>query len=861
MNNKKLKNIAISKLYAFILILSFLGNSSYSQEHRKMVAEREIDFNQDWQFSLREISDSSRTHHEANWKKLQLPHDWSVEASFDSINGEGATGYLPGGIGWYKKEFKTKVTKDEKTYLYFDGVYNNAEIWLNGNKLGFHPYGYSPFYFDITAYLKKDSINNLLMLKVDRTRYVDSRWYTGSGIYRDVKLITTDKLHIPVWGTFFTTSKISEKEATINAEISLINDHSENMDFQLITEIYNPQDKIVASISENISLKGNSEKPIVQELKVDDPLLWDINTPNMYTAITTIKSNDKNIDHYKTSFGIRSFRFDKDNGFFLNGKSMKIKGVNLHHDAGLVGAAVPRGVWKRRLLKLKEAGVNAIRTAHNPASEDFLDLCDEMGFLIQEEFFDEWGFSKDKRLNQQERHSDYISRGYTEHFQKWAEKDLKNTMLRDRNHPSIIQWSIGNEIEWTYPRYSHSSGFFNMDWQGNYFWEQPPISPEEIKKLYNESPENEYVLAETAKKLSNWTKEMDTTRPVTANLILPSVSHVSGYTDALDVVGYSYRRVMYDYGHKNYPDKPIMGTENLVQWHEWKAVMERPFIAGTFLWTGIDYMGESNAQWPRKGTTSGMLDFAGFKKPSYHMIKTLWNDEPHIYIATQKAEKSIFRYDKNKGDVVEKEPGAWKQALWTWHDVNEHWNYSANDTVIVEIYSNLEEVELFLNDKSLGSKKLDQFDDRIYKWVVPFTDGTLIAKGTKNGKIVSIQRTTAGPPVAIELSTKNNSIAANSRDVAHIVAQLIDDSGNPVKTQEKKIEFTIEGEAKILGVDNGAGDNVQDYQSNSIITDQGRALLIIQGTNQPSTIKVNVKAPGLKKETTSIKISSTHNQK
>ncbi|MGS0523886.1 glycoside hydrolase family 2 TIM barrel-domain containing protein [Zobellia nedashkovskayae] len=294
---------------------------------------------------------------------------------------------------------------------------------------------------------------------------------------------------------------------------------------------------------------------------------------------------------------------------------MKIKGVCLHHDGGMVGAAVPDDVWRRRLTKLKKAGCNAIRISHNPGSEAFLNLCDEMGFLVQDEFFDEWDNPKDKRKNMNEQSVDYVTRGYTEHFQEWAEKDLKNTILAHRNHPSIIQWSIGNEIEWTYPRNTDATGFFNnMGWQGNYFFSEPPFTPEQIKEQLKTLPKEKYDIGKTAQKLAKWTKELDTTRYVTANCILPSASHLSGYTDALDVVGYSYRRVIYDYGHKNYPNEVIMGTENLPQWHEWKAVMERPFISGLFLWTGIDYMGESNGGWPKKGTNSGLLNSEVLKK-------------------------------------------------------------------------------------------------------------------------------------------------------------------------------------------------------------------------------------------------------
>ncbi|MGB5668055.1 MAG: glycoside hydrolase family 2 TIM barrel-domain containing protein [Maribacter sp.] len=805
--------------FAFIV----LGYSCTQSTKSKVGLVTETDFNFDWQFKLTDSVLGT-----TDWREIRLPHDWSVEASFDSIKGEGATGYLPGGIGFYKKGFMLNLEANQMAYVLFDGVYNNSEVLLNGTKLGFHPYGYSPFYFNLTDALKQNNETNLLEVKVDKTRYADSRWYTGSGIYRNVALIVKNKLHIPIWGTYVTTPKVTTDNAHVMIEITVANNYNEDHKFDVLTEIFDSKGEKIAKSTTNQTIQANKEQESTQHLLVANPQLWDIETPHMYKAVTSIIRNGKTIDQNETPFGIRTIKFDADNGFLLNGKNRKIKGVCLHHDAGLVGAAVPKGVWERRLKKLREAGCNAIRVSHNPASKEFLDLCDEMGFLVQDEFFDEWDNPKDKRKNMNEQSVDYITRGYTEHFQEWAEKDLKNTVLAHRNHPSIIQWSIGNEIEWTYPRNADATGFFNnMDWSGNYFWEEPPHSIKEIKSKLNTLPKGTYDIGETAQKLAKWTKELDTTRYVIANCILPSASYESGYVDALDMVGYSYRRVLYDYGHENYPAKSIMGTENLGQWHEWKAVLERPFISGTYLWTGIDYMGESNGGWPKKGTSSGLLDLAGFEKPSYHMFKSLWNESPHIYLVTQTANKSIFKKDAS-GNVIEKKPNAWKQALWGWHDVNEHWNYKANEMVIAEVYSNCDEVELFLNNKSFGVKKLSDFEDHIYKWVVPFEEGTLAAKGINKEEQVETMLTSASEPIKINLELDKTELSADGYDVAHIVVQLLDENGNPVKNENRKITFSIEGNVKVLGVDNGAIDNVQDFQSNIIVSHNGRCLLIIQ---------------------------------
>ncbi|MGQ1784749.1 glycoside hydrolase family 2 TIM barrel-domain containing protein [Saccharicrinis sp. GN24d3] len=818
----------------------------------KVSMQRNFDFNTGWQFYVTQDSTAHNIDLSAlEWKTVQLPHDWSVEFPFDSVKGEGCTGYLPGGIGWYKKEFNMDVSDDEKVYVWFDGVYNNSEYWLNGQKLGEHPYGYSPFYFDLSNHLNTNGRSNELVVKVDRSRYADSRWYSGSGIYRNVKLVKVNKLHIPIWGTFVKTPSVSEDQAVVEIEISVNNTKEEHETCDVVTEIIDPEGTVVGRMVNEGCFSKSGSSTITHKLSLKKPRLWDIKKPQLYIAKTSIIRKGELIDQYSTPFGIRSFRFDKDKGFFLNNENMKIKGVCLHHDAGLVGAAVPKGVWRRRLQLLKDAGCNAIRVSHNPASDEFLELCDEMGFLVQDEFFDEWDYPKDKRFNMNERHDDYITRGYTEHFQQWAKFDLTNTMLAHRNHPCVFQWSIGNEIEWTYPRNAKATGFFgNMNWDGNYFWSPPPFSPERIKKEYESLPKQKYEIGKTAHKLAKWTRELDTTRPVIANCILPSASLESGYADALDVVGYSYRRVMYDYARGNYPDKTVMGTENVPQWHEWKAIEDRPYISGTFLWTGFDYMGESNGHWPQKATPSGLLDLAGFPKPPYHMYKTLWNHEPHIYMCTNTAAKS--QYHVVDGKLLEKKPGAWEQFLWFWYDVNEHWNYKKGEEVIVEVISNASKVELLLNEKSLGVKELAQFPDRIYKWSVPFVAGKLVAKAVESEAMTEIQ--TSGNPAALNVEVDHNSLLANGADVAHIVVQVVDENNNPVRDMELELMFEVAGPIISLGVDNGCERNVQAFQSNKIKTHQGRAMMIVQARDKTGSGTIIIKSDNLKPVETVLRV-------
>ncbi len=812
----------------------------------------ELPFNSDWKFTLSDKPEFTFTNYETTdeWREVDLPHDWSVEHPFtdDLTKGDGATGYLPGGIAWYSKSFEKPITKDQKCYLIFDGVYNNSEYWINGKKLGDHPYGYSPFFFDITDYLKPVGQSNELMVRVDRSRFVDSRWYTGSGIYRDVNLLVVDKLHIPVWGTYLTTPYVSPERATVSLKVDIENDYEQTKSGVIITDIIAPQGGVVASLTTSFELDGDSRECIEQILEVPSPELWGLDDPNLYYAKSRVVSQGELLEERETRFGIRTIKFDAQKGFFLNGENMKIKGVCLHHDGGLVGAAVPKAVWERRLRILKEGGCNAIRSSHNPCSEEFLDLCDEMGILVQQEFFDEWDAPKDKRQNMYERTIDYESRGYARFFQEWAEKDLKNVMLRDRNRPSIFQWSIGNEIEWTYEGNRESTGFFGADANGNYFWNQPPYGPERIKAEWRKQPEHTYDIGRTARKLAKWTREMDLTRPVIANCILPSISYETGYIDALDIAGFSYRRVMYDYGYEHYPEKPMMGTENVGQWHEWKAVLDRDYISGIFIWTGIDYMGERGGKrlsWPEKSTTSGLLDIAGFEKPSFRMMKSLWVDEPYIAIYSQSAEKSVYKEDENGvfGDKNPKSP--WSQRLWVWNDVNEHWNYANGENVVVELYSNCEQIELLQNGKSLGVKSLADFEDHIYKWSVDFAEGKIEARGVKDGESTKVALESAGEPVGVKLVVDRDSMAANGKDAVHVVAQLVDKKGRSVSYTDKIVEFSIEGECRVLGVDNGHAANIMPFQATNVKTSQGRCLMILQSEDVASTISVSAVAEGL----------------
>ncbi|MCL7762599.1 DUF4982 domain-containing protein [Polaribacter sp. Z014] len=815
------------RFISYLILLSLLVSSCNSKKIN-IPPRQEIDFNFNWQFFKTKeqlnISDISTNN---DWNEVKTPHDWAIKTPYNQAYKITDSTPNLGYIGWYKKEFiVSKDWKNKKIRIDFDGVYNNAEVYLNGKKITERPYGFSPFSAEISKSINLGEKNTLLV-KVDRTAFLDARWYNGAGIYRDVKLIITEPIHIKKWGIGITTPKVSKLNATIYIKAEIINSlQKENLSirFQIKDNLNN-----VIKEETTKTFEGKTKISFI----ISNPKLWNTESPNLYTLTTTIIDEDGRIwDTKDETFGIRSLKYTANDGFFLNGEKTYFKGVCLHQDGGGIGVTVPTDVWRRRLNMLKKGGVNAIRTAHNTPSKNFLDLCDELGFLVLDEAFDEMDYPKDKRRNYNLKgKKDPLTEGYSNFFQEWGEQDLKDMLLRDRNHPSIIMWSIGNEVEWTYPRYGQSSGYWNSD--KKYYYDEPPISIAEMKENMKNNPPKEFELAKTAQKLSKWVKAIDTTRPVTANLVIPTISHFSGYTDALDIVGYSYRASIYDYGHKNYPKKMILGTENWANYVEWKSVLDHPYIPGIFLWTGIDYMGETSNV-AERGSSSGLLDFAGFPTPRWYMFKTLWNDEPEIYATTIPLKKSD--YLNINGQPIEKSKDLWKKRRWGFQPFNTHWNYKEGENIVVEVYTNSPTAELFINNKSFGIKKLAANEDHIIKWIVPYIKGTLKVIGNNDNLIYEIK--TAKKPSRIEVKTDKTKLNANSYDVAHIEVQLIDKSGIPVKHVNQEITFEIEGPATLLSTDNGNNVQRKRFDTNTCITEKGKALLIIQSKREKGIIKV-----------------------
>jgi beta-galactosidase len=550
-------------------------------------------FNNGWLFDEEDAAGAEAVDFDDHaWRKVELPHDWSIEGPFDS-KWASATAFLPAGIGWYRKHFSITPDADQVAILRFDGVYKNSTVYLNGKKLGDRPYGYSSFEYDLTPELQAG--DNVVAVRVDHQDYADSRWYPGSGIYRNVYLTVANAVRVDRNGTFVTTPQVSAQSATVSVETSVRNDRALAAYVIVSTRILDAnQVEVAKAVTDQFGVGPAAAETSTQTLTIQKPALWSVDEPAMYTAVTEITEAGVILDTYSTPFGVRDCKFDSNTGFWLNGQSIKLKGVCIHEDAGALGSAVPRQVWERRLRILKEAGVNAIRTSHNPPAPEFLDLCDRLGFLVMDEAFDEWSKGKRKWIDRWNG-TKFSTAGYHEAFDEWSDRDLQDMILRDRNHPSIVMWSIGNEIDY-------------------------PDDP---------YPRNAEEPVEIAARLIKDVKALDTSRPVTA--ACASIES-NLYYPQLDIVGYNYQEQRYAADHAANPGRVIYGSENKHSPAAWEAVENNPFISAQFLWTGIDYMGEAHG-WPEHASPDGILDLAGYPKESYFFRQSLWSDKPMVHLS------------------------------------------------------------------------------------------------------------------------------------------------------------------------------------------------------------------------------------
>lgn len=756
-------------------------------------------FNHGWKFILSDEDDAfSPEFADSTWRDLNLPHDWSIEGTYSPDLASG-TGYLPGGIGWYRKHFNHHEPESgRKTYIYFEGVYNRSDVYINGHLLGHRPNGYISFMYDMTPYLREG--DNVVSVRVDHSRYADSRYYTGSGIYRDVWIVEAPSTHIAQWGIGFETMNVKGKKAVVRTDVTVENPEK---GLEVRTTLLSSDGKTVAKSRKSATVYNSLS------MTIPDVRLWSLKEPYLYTLRVELVKNGKVVDSSDTNVGIRTLAFNADTGFFLNGENIKVKGVCIHHDAGALGAVVPEEVWERRMRSLKELGVNALRMSHNPQAPVVYDIADRVGMLIMDEASDEWEFPKRKWIKGWNRGEPGFDGSY-DFFEEWIEQDVADMVRRDRNHPSVFLWSIGNEVDYPNDPYSHpvldgNSSAISQPMYGGY----NPEAPDAMR------------IGEIARRLTKVVKEIDTSRPTTGALAGVVMSNETAYPDVVDVVGYNYTEDRYDIDHKTYPDRVIYGSENRSDYEAWKAVRDKDFIFGQFIWTGIDYLGESGA-WPSRGLYTGLLDFAGNPKPRGMFRASLWSESPVTYIGT---------YPRGWGDRL---------SIDAW----DSWNYETGESIRVVCYTNSPKARLLLDGKVVGDvKPMDDKTGIIY-WDIPFEAGKLVAEGIgKDGHVESeYSISTSGRPYAIT-AVADRECFVKPEEVAHISIEIVDENGVPVKLADNEITVTVSGNAELLGLESGDNSDMGNYRDNRQRVFRGNLLAYIRSVD-PAKIPMRPKHRG-----------------
>jgi|HubBroStandDraft_3_1064219.scaffolds.fasta_scaffold00318_5 beta-galactosidase len=817
---------------ALVSVFPTLG-SSFEESRTEDTGQRlRENFDRGWRFHKGDFPGAEVPRlSDADWRILDLPHDWSIEGPFDEKEPSSFCGaYLPTGIGWYRKRFHLPNSyKNKKLTIEFDGIYELSAVWVNGHFLGQRPYGYVPFFYDLTPHVALGD-ENVIAVKVDNSRQTNCRWYSGSGIYRHTWLLSTNKVHVAHWGTFVSSSRVSKQAAALRISTRISNESESPAGCTLVTSIIDGNGNVVDSAEASQDIATGQEYEFLQEIKVNLPHLWSVNDPYLYRAHSTVRTGGRTSDEYDTPVGIREAVFDADSGFLLNGERVKLNGVCLHHDGGSVGAAVPERIWERRLEILKEMGCNAIRTSHNPFAAEFLDLCDRMGFLVMNEAFDEWKVPKGQ----------IGPNGYAKYFDEWYERDVQNLVRRDRNHPCVVLWSAGNEI-------------------GDQGSPQGAETLQQLLKVFNTE---------------------DPTRMVTAgcdHIHSEPASEAARpeFLALLDVVGYNYvdrwrdrKEKYYSIDRHAFPRRRFVGTEseamggvrgeypelfaasapvagffqflrgrNVDVEQLWKFVSTYDYVAGDFMWTGIDHLGE--ARWPMKSSSSGVIDTCGFKKDGYYFYQSQWTDKPVLHLFP-------------------------------------HWNWKGKEGQIIPVtcFTNCDTVELFLNGRSLGvkgyefprlgmevrwgnlpdrAKVLRTTADLHLSWDVLYEPGALKAVGTKDGKIFATDEVyTTGEPASIGLSSDRASIGTDPSDVAHVTVHILDQNGRVVPIADNEIAFEIEGAGSLLATDNGNPASLEDYKSNRRRAFNGLCLAIVKSNGKTGEIQVSAVSPGLQAARVSI---------
>lgn len=832
--------IYTKKLFPYLLVISLFITACTSHTDRE-----KQDFTSDWKFHLGEVAKAEQPDFDDSaWRELNLPHDWSIEGDFSANNpATPGGGALPGGIGWYRKEFQVDKSLDkQQIYIDFDGVYWNSKVWVNGVLLGERPNGYISFRYDMTPYIKFGK-KNVIAVRVDNSKQPNSRWYSGSGIYRNVWLTITGKIHVDQWGTYITTPNVTEENAAIDIRTSIRNNTQKIQTVEVTSILVDAEGKKISATEQEISIDPDNVNELFQQISISKPQLWSVENPYLYKIITKVKNKKKLLDSYETPIGIRYFNFDADKGFSLNGEPTKILGVCMHHDLGCLGSAINTRALERQLEILKEMGCNGIRTSHNPPAPELLDLCDRMGFIVQDESFDMW----------RKRKTTY---DYSQYFPDWYEKDLSDQIIRDRNHPSIFSWSIGNEV---YEQWSDMNADTLSLQQANVMlnFSSDLTQKEEYKEMH--------VNSLLTIQLVDIVKKFDPTRPVSTGNNETEPHSLLFQAGVLDIIGFNYHIQNWENFHEKFPGQKLMITEATsglmsrgyyempsdsvfirpdnwdkqfdlpvrqcssydncrVPWgntHEesWKMVKKLDYISGMYIWTGFDYLGEPTPfWWPARSSYFGIVDLAGFPKDVYYMYQSEWTDK----------------------DVLHVFP---------------HWNWNEGDTIDVwAYYNNADEVELFLNDKSLGKKSKNE--DVLHTWWrIPYEKGTIKAISTKNGReVMQKEIHTTAEAFSIRLTADRNTIKADGKDLSFITVEVVDTNGLPVPVADNLIEFSVCENGIIAGTDNGDPTEHVSLKYPARKLFNGKALVVVQSAGKKGDITLTAKSAGM--QDTQIKIKT-----
>ena len=827
-----MRTIRTSFILAGILCALTAG-TALAQENSR----RTDDFDAGWRFIQQDVAKAQTPgFNDRSWRQLDLPHDWSIEGeNRQDAPGGGSIGYFPTGVGWYRKTFDVPGYSKDKLYsIEFDGVYMNSTVWINGHELGTWPYGYSSFSYDLTPYLKASG--NVIAVRVDNSQQTNSRWYTGSGIYRHVRLVATAKTHFTKWGVFNYTESIGGGAAKVHEESMILNETRDFPRGSVRQIVLDADGAEVASAECSVDILAGADTPVVQTVTVPYPKLWDLDNPYMYTLRTVLLVNGQEIDRVENPLGIRTIEYNIDKGFLLNGNQVKMYGVNVHHDGGAMGAAVPERVWERRLEILKSGGCNAIRTAHNPPAPEFLDICDKLGMLVMDEAFDQWVTPKNDK-------------DYARFFVEWHERDLHAMVARDRNHPSVVMWSIGNEIKDQYT----AAG--------------PVYAREMIAYCHKLDP---------TRLVTSGNDEIASNTPATPEFLAAFEN---------DIVGYNYpdrwrerKELMYAIDKAEFPNRRVVGTETggnagsrgiynipgftaenaparpagqaggmmsafrgrrggglvssglIDTERRWVFTRAYDYVIGDFMWTGIDYYGETF--WPSRGAGSGYLDNCGFRKDGWWFFKSIWTDEPVLHLLP-------------------------------------HWNWRGNEGKIMQVvcYTNMETVELFVNGKSYGSKATEfprrgvdiswaqaapgkhyaTTADLHLTWDVEYQPGEIKVVGQREGKTYEEVIRTAGAPAQLRATVDRPSFTTKKGDVAHITVEVLDADGNLCPYADNLVNFKVTG-ARLIGVESGNMSDLSSVKASSRKAYAGMCLGIV-AADKPGAVSVEVSADGLKSAT------------